>query len=71
MQWGVFGLGTQRRVMVLVISDSVINQTLEHVTVLPVVEYGDAREIYRVSDGRQAMAAFSHGCGCITAGRGR
>jgi mRNA-degrading endonuclease toxin of MazEF toxin-antitoxin module len=46
MQWSVFGLGTQRRVMVLVISDSVINQTLEHVTVLPVVESGDAREIY-------------------------
>ena len=46
MQWSVFGLGTQRRVMVLVISDSVINETLEHVTVLPVVESGDAREIY-------------------------
>lgn len=43
MQWGVFGLGTQRRVMVLVISDPVINQTLEHVTVLPVVESADAR----------------------------
>jgi len=46
MQWSVFGLGTQRRVMVLVISDPVINQTLEHVTVLPVVESGDLREIY-------------------------
>lgn len=46
MQWSVFGLGTQRRVMVLVISDPVINQTLEHVTVLPVVESGDTREIY-------------------------
>lgn len=46
MQWGVFGLGTQRRVMVLVISDPVINQTLEHVTVLPVVESADAREVY-------------------------
>lgn len=46
MQWSVFGLGTQRRVMVLVISDSVINQSLEHVTVLPVVESADGREIY-------------------------
>lgn len=46
MQWSVFGLGAQRRVMVLVISGSVINETLEHVTVLPVVELGGSREIY-------------------------
>lgn len=46
MQWSVFGLGAQRRVMILVISNPVINQTLAHVTVLPVVEPGGAREIY-------------------------
>ena len=46
MQWGVFGLGAQRRVMILVISNPVINQTLAHVTVLPVVELGREREVY-------------------------
>ncbi len=46
MQWGVFGLGAQRSVMILVISDPVINETLAHVTVLPVVELGDERELY-------------------------
>ena len=46
MQWGVFGLGAQRSVMILVISDPVINETLAHVTVLPVVELGREREVY-------------------------
>lgn len=46
MQWSVFALGAQRRVMILVISDPVINQTLAHVTVLPVVEPGGEREVY-------------------------
>jgi mRNA-degrading endonuclease toxin of MazEF toxin-antitoxin module len=46
MQWSVFGFGVQRKVMVLVISSPTINQTLEHVTVLPVVESGEQREVY-------------------------
>ena len=46
MQWGVFGLGAQRSVMILVISDPVINETLAHVTVLPVVELSREREVY-------------------------
>lgn len=69
MQWGVFGLGAQRRVMILVISDPVINETLAHVTVLPVVELGGEREVYpneavcsvqTESSGPMEIAALAH-----------
>ena len=59
MQWGVFGLGAQRSVMILVISDPVINETLAHVTVLPVVELGREREVYP----NEAVCAVQPGSG--------
>lgn len=46
MQWSVFWFGNQDRVLALVISSPIINETLDHVTVLPVVEANAGRAIY-------------------------
>lgn len=58
MKWNIYTFGAQSRVMALVVSSVVINKTLEHVTVLPVVERTQGRNIY------------AHEAACVVQGPG-